>query len=386
MKKLLISAAIILLGTTSKSQNVGIGTSTPQEKLEVKNSSRSTLKISSSSYFDTTQLILSNKTAADAGTDFRFTSLREEGLKLSSTSDIGPNNVDAIMMIKPTGQVGINNVNPTERLDVAGNINVSGTIKANGADGAAGQVLMKNSSGGLAWGNMCAYPNSIGFTPASGANGTTNFTWVVPANINKIKVEAWGAGGGGSSDVFTAGPHGACGGGGGGYLTTNIDVTPGTTCYIAVGGGWAGSVGFGNVSDDGQLTTFGVGSVLLIAGGGYGGTSSGGGEGGAFNYSPSTLRVIALEGNAGESFNATYGTFGNPATTTTISISMKYGNGGAAGNTSYAVKNGGFRVSSGSNGTLMNASANRGIMPGGGGGASYSSGGRGANGMVIIHY
>jgi phage baseplate assembly protein gpV len=59
--------------------------------------------------------------------------------------------------------VGIGVPVPTEKLDVKGNINLTGTIKANGADGAAGQVLMKNSSGNLAWGDFNNYKHVIGF-------------------------------------------------------------------------------------------------------------------------------------------------------------------------------------------------------------------------------
>ena len=39
--------------------------------------------------------------------------------------------------------VGINNPNPNEKLDVNGNINVTGTIKANGSAGSPNQVLKR---------------------------------------------------------------------------------------------------------------------------------------------------------------------------------------------------------------------------------------------------
>ena len=51
------------------------------------------------------------------------------------------------MAIKTQAQnVGIGNPIPAEKLDVTGNINVTGTIKANGVDGTANQVLAKNAS------------------------------------------------------------------------------------------------------------------------------------------------------------------------------------------------------------------------------------------------
>ncbi|MEQ1935687.1 MAG: hypothetical protein ABL962_17660 [Fimbriimonadaceae bacterium] len=40
-----------------------------------------------------------------------------------------------------TTNVGIGTTNPAEKLDVNGNINLNGTIKVNGQDGQAGQVV-----------------------------------------------------------------------------------------------------------------------------------------------------------------------------------------------------------------------------------------------------
>jgi hypothetical protein len=56
--------------------------------------------------------------------------------------------------------VGIGNPAPTEKLDVTGNINVTGTIKANGAGGMANQVLAKNASNNLAWVNTANANNT----------------------------------------------------------------------------------------------------------------------------------------------------------------------------------------------------------------------------------
>jgi|GEM_PF-4636566 len=41
---------------------------------------------------------------------------------------------------------GIGTISPSQKLDVNGNINLTGTIKANGVNGTAGQVLMKNNT------------------------------------------------------------------------------------------------------------------------------------------------------------------------------------------------------------------------------------------------
>lgn len=57
----------------------------------------------------------------------------------------------AIAIQTQAQNVGIGNPAPTEKLDVTGNINVTGTIKANGIDGTAGQVLQNNGNGTISW-------------------------------------------------------------------------------------------------------------------------------------------------------------------------------------------------------------------------------------------
>src|ERR1043165_6003098 len=105
--------------------------------------------------------------------------------------------------------VGVGTTTPIERLDVNGNINVTGTIKANGIDGTANQVLMKNGSGNLAWGDLCDYKHAVSLFNATG-------TWNVPAGVTRIFIEVWGAGGGGNSFG---------GGGGGTYIAAPFTVT-----------------------------------------------------------------------------------------------------------------------------------------------------------------
>lgn len=104
------------------SQNVGIGTNVPTAKLEVMQGIKSAIKIRSLSISDTSQLSFVNRTLSNFGTDFHLTNIREEGFRLSSTSDLSANNVPNIMHIKPTGEMGINYNTPTDRLEVEGNV------------------------------------------------------------------------------------------------------------------------------------------------------------------------------------------------------------------------------------------------------------------------
>ena len=118
---LLISFPAVLFG-----QNVGIGTTVPVEKLEIKNPLRSTLKISSNSYTDTSQLIFSNRDGSAAGTDFLITSKQEQGLFFTSKSDFGSNTNDSSFVIKPNGNIGIGVKAPSAKLQVNGNAVISG--------------------------------------------------------------------------------------------------------------------------------------------------------------------------------------------------------------------------------------------------------------------
>ena len=55
--------------------------------------------------------------------------------------------------------VGIGTNQPTEILDVRGNVNISGTLKANGVVGSSGQLLSIANNGNLAWSDMSVYKN-----------------------------------------------------------------------------------------------------------------------------------------------------------------------------------------------------------------------------------
>ena len=123
MKYSIFFMVIILSYFNSTAQNVGIGTVSPTEKLEVNNPLRSTLKISSASYNDTTQLIFSNRTSTGQGTDFLISSKQEQGLLFTSSSDLSTNNNDSSLIIKPNGNIGIGVISPTAKLDINGLIN-----------------------------------------------------------------------------------------------------------------------------------------------------------------------------------------------------------------------------------------------------------------------
>jgi hypothetical protein len=274
--------------------------------------------------------------------------------------------------------VGIGNTNPSEKLDVNGNVNISGTIKANGVDGQPNQVLMKNNTGSLAWGDLSQFKKAITFL--------SNGSWTVPAGVTQIAVEAWG-GGGGSTNYS--------GGGGGGYIYAVFAVTPAANINFSIGTGGIGNSSIsGNIqAGDGGTTSLGSQNASLSAYGGDGSIYSQGSSygfvsaGGSYAASPlETFYYYGIKGQAGTANSDRYEQSA-PGIFFDIENSGKGGDGGNSSNTGGA---GGFQVYNVTSSVYVNTiNSIAGGIPRGGGGAGFKRGGsayNGANGMVIIHY
>lgn len=128
-------------------------------------------------------------------------------------------------------------------------------------------------------------PGGVRGMQVFGANGT----FVVPAGVNAVLIEAWGAGGGGGDTeapmMPPSGGHcdgtgcAAGGGGGGSYVRTVIPVTAGSTYNIVIGQGGGPGLKVGAMHHnglDGSDTTFG--GTLVVGGGGKGGQNHAPGE------------------------------------------------------------------------------------------------------------
>lgn len=272
--------------------------------------------------------------------------------------------------------VGIGTNTPNHKLDVTGDINVTGNLRASGVAGSANQVLTATGAGTMAWTDMTRYSNNVSFSSGSG-------TWTVPADVTKIMVEVWGGGGGGSC---------AGGGGGGGYISGYFTVTPGSSVSYVVGGEGSGSNCEFTTSNHGSNSTATVGSVTLTGFAGLGSyrysTSSYWlGRGGSYQASPVSFRN--WRGMPGED--------GTPNQTnyvqTAAGVFMKFitgGDGGNGGNTRYTNSHGGTIHLNGS--TLAKYITTGDAKPPGGGGGGNSDhsviyyGSPGAPGMVIISY
>ena len=271
--------------------------------------------------------------------------------------------VISFSILAESQNVGINNPAPTEKLDVNGNVNITGTIKTSGISGRKGQVLMSTGTG-LSWGSTAGYRKSQSYA----SPGANQFT--VPAGVTEVMVEVWGAGSGGTL---------YCGGTSGGYARTVRAVTPGDVVFINIG---AGSP-FGNsITTSGGTTSAVFGADQLNAYGGSGITSA-------------NLRGLPVSGATSGSFDNVYFFFGNAGTATTYSGYMKnsttyvevynYGGGGAATGFLNIMPEPGDHVRF-ENGTVINVLYSfHAKIPSGGGPAGYAAGGwNGANGFGVV--
>lgn len=200
-----------------------------------------------------------------------------------------------------TGQnVGIGTTTPMEKLDINGNINISGDIKINQQAGTPGQFITKSASNQLEWGSpTTGYKNNFVILDTGGN------TFIVPNGVTELLVELWGAGGGGSS---SSNPSGATnqfagsGGGGGGYIKALLSVSSGQTItyYVGKGGGLFEDT-YNNsqhyLGKNGDSTIVIISGYTLIAKGGTGPKRYGNvhleipGEGGGFK-GPSTMNGV----------------------------------------------------------------------------------------------
>src|SRR6185503_16212985 len=151
MKKIFLIISFLPLFSSALPQNVGIGTNSPAGKLQVNH--RSTPQTPGVLLVDSNQFqsglirfrnINSPKFIEAWGYSRSPVSSAEQYLDIWSDSLF-------IATFRGNGRVGINQLTPSERLDVNGNINLTGMIKANGVSGQPNQVLGTNETGNLAW-------------------------------------------------------------------------------------------------------------------------------------------------------------------------------------------------------------------------------------------
>ena len=196
--------------------------------------------------------------------------------------DEQPNDLSPFV-IDQTGNVGIGTANPAAKLEVAGQLKITGGAPS------AGKVLTSDANGLATWEPGGALRGVQVFT-ASG-------TWNKPLGVTKVIVEVVGGGGGGNSGNSVGCATGGSGGSAGGYAKELIDVTAVSSVPVTVGAGGAGALGgTGPLSDPSLIVgqpggTSSFGAYLQATGGSSGYPSNylpgpgGVGSGGLINRS-----------------------------------------------------------------------------------------------------
>lgn len=227
--------------------------------------------------------------------------------------------------------------------------------------------------------------NTISVTLNPGGSGKITFdyvsdnyqTWTVPACVTSITIKAWGAGAGGGGGRSYSYTTDVADGGGASYSTTIVSVTPGDvlriyvprggngglSCVAGTGGG-AGGWGYGSGGNGGN-----AGGAGCSGGGG-----GGGGSAAVVNFTTSTVLIAAAGGGGGGGFGCDQGdrggiggAGGQNGSGGVCSTCGTCGTGGiAAGNT----------IANGQNGFSRGGLDGGG---GGGGGGGYTNGGAGGN-------
>ncbi len=173
-------------GATS-STKVGIGTSAPLTPLDIKSASASILRLDGGSgmyvsfyengvYRSYIGSYSGNAEDADFGTGSGNTTG-----KLHLTIQASPK-----LTLNAAGDVGIGNTSPSYRLDVNGDMNLTGAMRINGSAGTAGQVLVSNGTGSPTWKNA-AFNNSVRFAGSFNSAAGTYFSTLYnysPADVS----------------------------------------------------------------------------------------------------------------------------------------------------------------------------------------------------------
>ena len=337
----------VLFQTALFSQNgkVGIGTANPSDALHVQgDQAEHALRV-------------------QVGTATKFRVLNNGG------TTIGTNNVSTTPAngLYVHGNTGLGVGNPDDRLEVNGNVDLTGALKVNGDAGQAGQVLMSNGAGGMEWGD-----SGFGFKHFRDFfNPDAMYTWTVPAGVSQVMFELWGAGGGGGQSG---------GGGAGAFVRVILDVTPGNTYNINIGDGGAGELITGTSATDGLNTTVtGPGiSGTLSAGGGKAPIATGPGFGGTTSI-PTGLNAQRSRGNPGWSNQVNYAEYASGS----FAEIIYYGKGGAGLNFPDSGGPGDTRMRNPvTDAVIYTAGGRSGLAPGSGGGGGFSN--SGADGYAII--
>jgi hypothetical protein len=348
---ILIILVCFCLTTNAQNQRVGVGTTNPSDALHIKG--------------DTTDHPL----RVQVGNATKLRVLKNGG------TTIGTNNTSTTPVngLYVQGNTGLGIGNPADRLHVNGDLNLNGMLKANGISGDEGQMLVATGSGGLDWVDQCDFKNFKDFF-----NPATTHNWTVPAGVDHVIFELWGAGGGG----------GASGGGASGsYVKLLLDVTPGNMYTITVGEGGNGQTTIASATNGSASFVIGPGIISLSASGGGAGTNFPGLGGSTPSVSTGMNKAIRQRGANGHANSIAYTEYASGSFASVI----HFGEGGKAFNGPEG-GTGAVEVKNTVSGAIIYTKNGRpGMTPGGGGGGNPGTttsavSHAGANGYVIVRW
>ena len=224
-------------------------------------------------------------------------------------------------------------------------------------------------------GAIVTYTMPTGIDTCDLTSVTFNYTgsidsWVVPAGVTSVTIEASGAEGSNNTSSTVAAGLGAT-------MIGDFTVTPGQTLQILVGQQYTGSTG--NGGGGGTFVVDASNNPLIVAGGGGGSAE--------LVDSPDKHGQITTTGGTGAGGGGTGGTAGNGGN---IGASFASGAGGGLltdGTDGWTANTGGDAFLNGGAGATANGNAQGGFGGGGsgssyvvgGGGGGYSGGGSGSN-------
>ncbi|WP_162789271.1 T9SS sorting signal type C domain-containing protein [Flavobacterium fluviale] len=204
-------------------------------------------------------------------------------------------------------------------------------------------------------------------------------TLILPAGMDQVTVEAWGAGGAGGAAMLGGGlARGGGGGGGGAYARGNISTIGFSSLSVVVGGVNLGGEGNGTKGGDSYITGF---TSVFNAPGGPGGIAN------LLSGNPPS-GVAGATGALGNLATANGGSSGG-GSNSLLSLGLSSGSGGNGGN--FGVGAGGAGGAGVASLIGANVNGNPGSTYGGGGAGAASSsnlrtGGNGARGHVNVTY
>ena len=254
MKYILLG--MLALGFTKIfAQNVGIGITTPDEKLHV----------------DSVIRVGKNAVIAAGST-------RKNTIKFGdgNFATIGEQDKDDRLVLNAgsfsfkTGNVGIGVDSAKDKLDVNGDIRAD-TIIPNAikmqTNGGVGKVLTSDAAGIGTWQSI---GSQFGYKKCKQINTTGASNFIIPAGVTEIMVELWGAGSGGvlSTNLVSYVIQGQYfGGSSGGYASTVQTVTPGYNLTFNIGvGGSSHAYNVTGLDGGSSSVTFANGNLIAYGG------------------------------------------------------------------------------------------------------------------------